>query len=124
MSAAEVNNTFDATLRQIRSGGAITELSTRLAEVVSAVRSSGRGGKLRLELTITPASRGETIAVTVEDEITVKLPRPEKASTIFYTNEQNLLQRTDPRQAEFDMLRKVETPAPVILHTVQETVAS
>ncbi len=98
-----ITNTFDKTLREIRAGLVITELSQKLSELVAAVRATGKGGKLRLDLAIKPASKGETVCVMVEDDITVKLPKPERANTIFYSTEDNLLQRNDPRQSEFEL---------------------
>lgn len=105
----EIDNTFTTMLAEVRSGFALTELSEKLSELVSAVRASGKGGKLRLELSVTPASRGETVCVMVEDDITLKLPKPEKANTIFFSTDRNLLQRSDPRQSELK-LREVEVP--------------
>lgn len=107
---SEVSNTFEMTLREIRGGGALTELSTKLAELVAAVRATGKAGKLRLEIAVTPASRGEAVCLMLDDDISLKLPRLEKASSIFFATDQNLLQRQDPRQKEFE-LREVN-PAP------------
>jgi hypothetical protein len=107
--AAEIGNAFDKTLRELRGGFAMSELSERLGEVVAAVRLTGKKGKLRLELEVKPASRGETVCVMVEDEISTKIPKPDRITTIFYADEQNLLQRQDPRQKEFE-LRTVKAP--------------
>ncbi len=108
---SEINNSFDKTLRELRRGAVIDECSQALAQVVAAVRATGKPGKLKLELSIVPTSRGDSCCVTVLDDVSVKLPRLEKAITIFYANEENLLQRNDPRQQELG-LRQVE-PAPV-----------
>src|SRR5262252_4072062 len=110
-----MSNTFDKTLREVRGGLVMTELSQKMTELVAAVRATGKGGKLTLELKIKPASKGETVCVMVEDDITVKLPKPEKATSVFYATEGNLLQRSDPRQKEFE-LQEVpqEKPAEVI----------
>jgi hypothetical protein len=105
----EIANTFEKTLREVRAGMAMSELSEGLANLVQAVRASGKGGKLVLELKIKPASKGETVCVFIEDEITVKAPKPEKASSIFFTTEDNLLQRQDPRQMVMELR---EVPAP------------
>jgi len=98
-----MSNTFDKTLREVRGGLVVSELSQKLGEVVGAVRATGKGGKLTLELKIRPASKGETVCVMVEDEIKVSLPKPEKATSVFYATESNLLERSDPRQKEFEL---------------------
>lgn len=105
-----VSNAFDRTLRDIRAGESLTELSEKLSELVAAVRATGKGGKLKYELTVKPASKGETVALMIVDNIDVKLPKSERAANIFFANDQNLLQRSDPRQRELE-LRSVPTPA-------------
>jgi hypothetical protein len=105
----EISNTFEKTLREVRAGFAMNELSEGLAKLVESVRASGKSGKLVLELKIKPASKGETVCVLIEDDITVKCPKPEKASSIFFTTEDNQLQRNDPRQMTMELR---EVPAP------------
>jgi hypothetical protein len=113
---SEINNSFDKTLRELRHGAALDDCSKALAEVVAAVRATGKPGKLKLELSIVPTSRGDARCVTVHDDVAVKLPKGEKAITIFYADDENLLQRNDPRQREL-ALRQVE-PAVEALKTV------
>ncbi len=118
MTDTNTNNTFDKTLRELRHGSALTELSESLAAVVAAVRATGKKGKLKLELSICPASKGETVCVMIEDTITTKLPQLEKPVSVFYSDEQNMLHRVDPRQKELE-LRSVPTPPTAELRQVQ-----
>jgi hypothetical protein len=97
-----MSNAFAKTLQEIRSGYALSEASEKLAEVVNAVRATGRNGALTLRLNIKPASRGETVTLMVEDEIVVKLPKLDRPQTVFFAGENNLLQRNDPRQKEME----------------------
>lgn len=97
------SNAFEKTLRELRGGMSVSELSERLAEVVAAVRASGKPGKLKYELDIRPASRGEVTTLMITDRVRTSLPERERATSIFYTTEQNTLQRNDPRQKEFTL---------------------
>ena len=95
------NNAFEKTLRDVRYGHAVTEASEKLAQLVQAVRASGKGGRFTLTLSVKPASRGDTSTLMVEDDIAVKLPKQEKPQSVFFATDQNLLQRNDPNQKEF-----------------------
>lgn len=112
-----VSNSFDRTLREMRNGQCVEELSEQLAGLVAAVRLTGRGGSLTFKLTVKPASRGETVALMLTDDVNVKMPKAERPSNIFFANENNLLQRSDPRQKELE-LRSVTSPAVAELRSV------
>ncbi len=108
----EIKNTFERTLRELRSGLAVSELSEELGKVIEAVRLTGKAGELVLRVKVKPASKGDVNTVLVEDRIDAKLPKPESAQTIFYTTEANGLQRSDPRQTEMKLtVVPVEKPA-------------
>lgn len=98
-----MKNSFEKTLRELRNGHALSDLSEQLTAVVASVRATGKSGELRLKLAVKPASRGETVTVLVEDEITTKLAKLDRPNTIFYSTEDNLLTRTDPRQIEMEL---------------------
>lgn len=101
-------NTFEKTMREVRQGHALGEASEKLTELVKQVRANGRCGELVIRLKVKPASRGETTTLMVEDEIVVKLPKAERPQTVFFASDENLLQRNDPRQPEFEQLKVVE----------------
>lgn len=106
---AAISNGFERTLRDLRQGEALTELTNSLQEPVTAVRETGRAGGLTFKIKVKPASRGDGIAVILEDDVVVKLPKAERANTIMFSTEDGALQRNDPRQKEFP-LRTVEAP--------------
>lgn len=104
-------NSYEQTLREMRHGRSLAELSEELARLVAAVRDTGKAGSLTYQLTVKPASAGDIITVQLEDKVTPKIPQPPRGSSIFFANEENKLQRTDPRQREFDIREVPKTTA-------------
>lgn len=98
---------FTETLRDLRSGGAEADVSAALAELVQAVRETGRGGSLLLELKLKPVTANDGAQLIVEDVIRVKKPMPQRGNTVLFTTPENVLQRKDPRQPELSGLREV-----------------
>jgi hypothetical protein len=106
-------NTYEQTLREMRHGRSLAELSEELARLVQAVRETGRAGSLTYKLTIKPASAGDVVTVQLEDDLKCVTPKPARGSSIFFATEENTLQRTDPRQREFQ-LRAVSPALPTV----------
>ncbi len=102
--------TFLDTLREIRRGVSLEELSDQLAALVASVRETGRPGKLTYTLVVKPASKGDTNTLMVQDAIKVAAPVLERATTVFYATTNNELQRNDPRQPELIGLRVLDHP--------------
>jgi hypothetical protein len=99
---------FIDTLKEMRDGNVLTDLSTDLAELVSAVRATGKAGKLQLTITVKPVKKGGNHTLLVEDEIKVKQPEADREGTILYATDTNELSRRDPRQPELTGLREVQ----------------
>ncbi len=105
------------TLTQLRKGMTVAELSIELAELVAAVKKTGKKGVLTFKLLVSPS--GEEI-VSVEDVIEVKVPKMPRKSTVFYTTEDHRLQRTDPNQAELRLqVVEGEKTEPIAAEAVQ-----
>lgn len=102
-----VSNAFARTLQELRSGYAAAELSEKLQELVAGVRLTGRGGELVFKVKVKPASQGDTTALMLSDEISVRMPKVKNAESIFFAGENNELLRNDPRQKELP-LRAIE----------------
>lgn len=98
---------FLDTLRDIRQGAVIDELGEELAELVQAVRETGRRGELTFTLTVRPASKGNVDVLALEDSVKVKRPKPERGTSIVYAQPDGSLSRRDPRQPEMTGLRTV-----------------
>lgn len=89
------------TLRHIGAGVFIDTASDKMAELVSAVDSSGKPGKLTLEVKVKKASRGGAMHITG----TVKMTKPAEEPLevlLFATPEGNLV-ADDPRQVKLDL---------------------
>lgn len=104
---------FTETLRQIQRGTLLTELEDELAAVVNAVSESGKAGKLTLEITVKPASKGDTRQLLVDAAVKTKTPKPDAGSTIFFATEGGDLLREDPRQFKMDLREVPKEPKPL-----------
>lgn len=92
-------NMFLATLQRHRGGLTLEEASAQLAELVSAVALSGKGGTLTLKLAVRPASRGKS-AVVVQDKLTITLPKVEAEESFWFATEAGELCTDDPKQRQ------------------------
>jgi hypothetical protein len=97
---------FCEVLALLRHGATVASLTGELRDLVSAVRDTGRRGKLVLTIDVKPASTGDTTVLTLADTIKVTKPTAEKVETLFYADTKNVLQRNDPRQPELAGLRR------------------
>jgi len=101
-----LDNSFELQLRHVRKGGCLTELSKELQTAVNAVRAFNKKASLTLKLNIEPFGDG-TFAIT--DDITTKLPVPNKGHTLFYATDDGRLVRENPEQTE---MKLIPTPNP------------
>lgn len=111
-AAGEVKPTtaraFDAFLREQRRGGVVYDLGEALQRLVTAVEETGKGGSLTLTLKLKPDQKYGT-AVEVADAITVKIPEPDKPSSLFYMDGSHNLVRHDPAAMTIhDEMREAE----------------
>lgn len=97
------------TLGVLRRGRFVEDLQSELRSVVDAVRSTGKAGKLTVELTVKPAGRGDDVTLTVADRISTRMPAPDVGETILYATADGALSRRDPRQ--YDAFEPREVPA-------------
>jgi hypothetical protein len=87
---------FTGFLQEQRRGALHQELSEALAETVAAVIEHGKVGSVTLTLKIKPT--GDQM-VQIFDGLKVAAPEGEKAPSIFYTDENGNVSRTDPRRS-------------------------
>lgn len=97
------------TLAAIRQGLFLDELGDAIAQAARAARTTGKGAKVSITLTLAPIAKGQGEVLNVADTITVKLPSENKGATVLYANEDGDLSRNDPRQPKFAELREVVT---------------
>lgn len=89
---------FFTTLRDLRAGETLSELDGAIAEVVSAVKATGKAGEVILKIKVRPPKKSSGVYLTVEDDVTVKVPKQDRADTIFFPTADNGLSRQDPSQ--------------------------
>ena len=94
---------FVDTLRELRNGQTLDDLSERLNELVRDVRTTGKGGEITLTIKVSPASKGDTDTLMLNDTIKVKAPELDRASTLFFATVENNLSRQHPRQVSMDL---------------------
>lgn len=99
---------FASVLVQADKGRIHGEASTRLAEVVRAVRETGKAGRIQVTLDIKPdkGSGGERVVIAAT--VTAKTPAFDPRTSIFFTDDDGGLHRTDPQQ--HDLFDTQETP--------------
>lgn len=96
--AQQVNVAFISLLQQHRQGAALSDLSDALKQVNQAVFEQGQPASITLKLCFKPAQRTAG-AVLIEDDVTVKLPKPEKENSIFFVEKESWrLMRDNPNQ--------------------------
>lgn len=96
---------FSDTLRDLRYGETLDELSEALNALVAQCMASGKPGELRLTLKLKPSTSG---AMEITDVVTLTPPKPTRGSSLFFATPENNLTRNNPRQTDLD-LRTVDT---------------
>lgn len=86
------------TIRHIGGGEFVDVASDKLAELVTAVDSTGKAGKLDLTITVKKASRGGAMLLVGKVRLTKPDEEPMEAM-LFSTPEGNLVQDNPHRQA-------------------------
>ena len=89
------------TLRSIGGGVFIDLASDKLAELVTAVDTSGKSGRIDLTISIKKATRGGAMHITGKVKLTKPAEEPMEAM-LFATPEGNLLV-DDPHQQKLDL---------------------
>ena len=101
-------------LRKIRGGAFLDEASGQLAELVSAVDATGKGGKITLEISVKKMSKG---AVGVLGIVKLSKPKELPDTTLMFPTPEGDLLTEDPRQQKLE-LKTVEAAAPTELKQV------
>lgn len=86
---------FADVLSEVNKGLVADEAATRLAELVAAVRETGRKGTLKLTIEVAPFSGNDDI-VKVSGSVDLRAPRAEPPASIFYPDDSGNLSRNDP----------------------------
>lgn len=92
-------------LREQAKGHSHDELSEGLRDLVNRVTDTGKKGSITYTVTVEP-TKG-TDALTVSDEIKLKLPEHDRDASLFFRDKDGNLTRSDPNQLIFESLREV-----------------
>lgn len=93
------DNSFLATMQRHEGGAVLSEMSSKLAEVVRAVTERGGKGTVTLKLEITHAARGKSALVLTHD-VTAKTPKDRPSGSFWYSTDAGALVKNDPNQKE------------------------
>lgn len=94
---------FFSALRELRAGTTLDELDSAIAEVVAAVKTTGKPGELTLKLKVRPPRKGSGRYLSIEDDVITKVPKQDRSDTIFFPLSDNSLSRQDPDQKQLDL---------------------
>lgn len=88
-------------LREHRNGLTHDELSDALSDLVQAVTTERKAGKLTFTLSVKPHGDG---AVMVADDLKLTIPRPTKGGSLFFATPEGALVREDPKQHKLPLV--------------------
>jgi hypothetical protein len=100
---------FADLLREQRRGSMHDELTAKLHELVNAVESIGKPGKLVLTIDIRKYKNDTGGVIEVSDDVELKLPKPDRPTAIWFTTADGNLSKTDPAQKQMP-LTEVKKP--------------
>lgn len=95
------------TLRELREGQVLDELSIHLHDAVSAVQALGKPAEVSITIKIKPFSKTRVMnpALAFEAEVTSKLPKPDREGDIFFVDDNGNPTRNQVRQPELSGLK-------------------
>jgi hypothetical protein len=108
-------------LREQGKGHSHEELSEGLRDLVGRVKDTGKKGSITYVVTVEP-TKG-TDALTVSDEIKLRFPEHDRDASLFFSDANGNLTRSDPNQLTFESLREVPPPPGVDATTGEITTA-
>lgn len=107
---SNIDNSSINMMAALRNGAFVDELSAIYQEAVAATKELNKKSTITVKLEIIPATKGNSLQVIVEDDITKKLPKPDQGGTLFFTTDEDTLSRTDPYQKELEFRQVAKKP--------------
>ena len=90
-------------LETVRGGNCLFDLSQSMEQLVGLIRKRKKGGSLVLTLEVKPMNAGDPHTLTIIDTVKIKEPAKQKNNaSIFFSTQNNTLERNDPRQMSFE----------------------
>ena len=81
-----------------RNGKLLNEAQESFQALVKAVSETGVKGRLTVSFDVNPGADEGTVIIT--DDVIPKMPRPKKASNVWYADENGNIHREDPKHPE------------------------
>lgn len=113
---------FDEILRAINNGQLIDDLTDEMTAVISAIRATGKSGKISVTLSLHPRGSDNT-QMEVRPSIKGVAPEMERRISLFYVNRDDGLQREDPRQNHLPGITSVVDANETIDHETGEVIS-
>lgn len=101
---------FSQHIAYLEKGMLDADLTEKLAEVIRAVRETGKQGTLNLQLKVS-LMKGSEDTVTISSVVNNKVPQLDRAQTIMWSTYDGELIRNDPTQRNLDLKTVETTPA-------------
>lgn len=95
------------TLRYLQGGTFLDDASAQLAELVSAVDSTGKAGTITLEISVKKMSKG---AMGVIGKIKLRKPMEAPDATLMFPTPEGNLLTEDPRQQRLELKQVATAP--------------
>lgn len=88
------------TLRELDERRFMDKLALEIRQATDAVRALGKPGKLVITLEFAPLSKAGLVepAITIEADITAKLPKPDAPKALFFVDDEGNPTRQQQRQ--------------------------
>lgn len=109
---------FAAFLQELNKGRVHEELSQGLHDLLAAVKATGKKGSLTLTLVVSQEKK--TPMLIIDDDVTPKLPKPDRTRSLWFVDKDGNPTRSDPNQLDFNSIQAVPTPVPAEDNTRKE----
>ncbi|OZC62329.1 hypothetical protein CH304_00380 [Rhodococcus sp. 15-649-1-2] len=96
---------FAKFLRELQKGRVHEELSTQLHDLVAAVQDTGKAGTLTLTLKV--EKQKNTDMLLIGDDVKTKIPKLDRASSLWFVDGDGNVSRDNPDQLKFDGINVV-----------------
>lgn len=117
MSETKNTTPFSQQLAYINRGTLDAELTEALAEVIKAVRETGKKGAVTLTLNCSMLNTRDENTMKVTPKVARTIPELDRADTIMFVTADGDLLRDDPAQTQLDLkvIAQPAQPAPIKL---------
>lgn len=96
---------FAEFLQMQAKGKTHAELSNALHELTGRVKDTGKKGVLTYVIAVEPMSEIDGVKIT--DEIKLRMPEHKRETSVYWTDDEGNLTRSDPRQLAFEGLQVI-----------------